>query len=237
MSCKTDKKIKDFDYQLIDSKNKNLNLSLSKLQSHLKSNLKEEVYSYVIASIVYVDNTFYQAGCGPNFEGGIITLCTCKHYMRAYKEPRDWKDKWICGLVNLNNKTYLQYLMQVENAVNNMYDLCELLPPKVVKVKSASLNVFGDVYTPKKSLNNDKDKYNVSNYNIPIGGHKHEKDYKDDIYYKYQNLNRCSSFLVGDPENSFIWTEAKVEVRHPKEKKFTQGCKHWNPNDFIKQLK
>lgn len=234
--CSTLSTSKEFDHQIISLSKNFLNLPLNKLIKVSDFNISEEVYSYVLTTIKFIGDKFYQTGTGPNFEGGIITLCTCKHFMRAYKDSKDWKDVWVCGLVNIKKKTYLQYLMKVDYAVDNMFDLCESLPKKVLNVKSASNNKFGDVYTPVKRLRDSDDKYNIKNYNNPIENHKHKATYHDDINFFYESLNRYPSLLIGDIKNSFIWTKPTIEIIHPNNLKFTQGCKNWKVKDFIDQL-
>lgn len=231
-------------FNQLDSQNPSIelptNLPLSKLEKSINSELNNQVYSYVLTTVNDENGKFLQMGCGPNIEGGRITLCTCKHYMRAYKDPKDWKNVWICGIVNSNDKTFLYYLMKVDYAADNMYDLCECLSQKIKNIKSASKNIFGDIYIPNKKLRETDDKHDISNYFKPMKNHKHEDidKFQEDISYRSKNSkNRYASFLAGDPENSFIWTVPKIILTHPEKKKFTQGCKKWDLNDFFKQLK
>jgi len=214
-----------------------LNLSLNNLKKLMATYENKEIYSYVLTTVNHKDGTFKQTGTGPNFEGGLITLCTCKHYMRAYKDPKDWEGVWISGLVNKNNKTYLLYIMKVKNAVDNMYDLCKMLPHKTLEIKSANNSIFGDVYTPVKNFISSDDKFDVKNYNKPIKGHKHKKIYQKDIKYPKKRIKRNPALLVGDPQKSFIWTKPTIEICHPDKKMFARGCKHWNINKFFTNLR
>ena len=89
---------------------------------------KEDVYCYcyVIASVENRNGKFVQTGSGPNFQGGMITLCTCKHFMRTFMEADNWKGKWIAGFSGLptgENKNVLLYLMKVENAFDSQMSL------------------------------------------------------------------------------------------------------------------
>jgi len=55
------------------------------------------VYSYIIATIKLRDSRFVRTGSAPNFQGGRITLCTCKHFMRTFLDKDAWVGKWIAG--------------------------------------------------------------------------------------------------------------------------------------------
>jgi len=45
---------------------------------------------------------YVQTGSAPNFQGGLITLCTCKHSMRATLTPRAMASVgvWVAGLTS-----------------------------------------------------------------------------------------------------------------------------------------
>ncbi len=233
-NCSTSSSVKEFAHQKISLSNKFINLTSKNLRKNIYSNMNEEIYSYVLTTIIFKSGNFFQTGTGPNFEGGIITLCTCKHSMRAFKDSKDWSNVWICGLVNKKNNTYLQYLMKIDYAVDNMYDLFESLPHNTREIKSASINIFGDVYIPNKKLRDSDDKHKIENYNHPIEDHKHENKYARDLNSK--SSKRFSSMLVGDKKNSFIWIKPTIKIVHPEKKKFTQGCKKWKVMDFLNQL-
>lgn len=88
-----------------------------KLKSLLEQHPSETVYMYVIESIQQ-DNSgsYWQTGCAPNFQGGAITLCTCKHWMRTFKPVEDWKQGvWIAGFAGLTHTAQqsLVYLTRV----------------------------------------------------------------------------------------------------------------------------
>jgi len=64
-----------------------LKKNMNKTLDDLKKILKEEdglVYGYVLTTVKGDGSGgFVQTGSAPNFQGGLITLCTCKHWMRA----------------------------------------------------------------------------------------------------------------------------------------------------------
>jgi hypothetical protein len=41
-------------------------------------------------SLRLFDGQYSQTASAPNFQGGVITLCTCKHWMRTFK-PAKWR--------------------------------------------------------------------------------------------------------------------------------------------------
>ena len=61
----------------------------------------EPLYAYIVTSIKTTpDLLLQQTGSAPNFQGGRITLCTCKHKDRAtyhlskyLDDP--WKNVWV----------------------------------------------------------------------------------------------------------------------------------------------
>ena len=68
----------------------NLNLSRLKKRIHDRA---EVVYCYVVRTIKRNEQQFRQEGCAPNFQGGRISLCTCKHHMRTFMSASSWKGK------------------------------------------------------------------------------------------------------------------------------------------------
>ncbi len=77
MGCSTDEP----DHQPFPRKgllSDNSNLPLETLYSSLGSE-RTVVYRYVITSVDNNGGRFVQRGSGPNFQGNMVTLCTCKH--------------------------------------------------------------------------------------------------------------------------------------------------------------
>src|SRR5262249_40753817 len=58
-----------------------LDPSLSAIRAAVGSG--EELSCYIVESIKDDDGRYRQEGCSPNWQGGVITLCACKHKMRA----------------------------------------------------------------------------------------------------------------------------------------------------------
>lgn len=59
--------------------------SLPALEHSIPGELRARaIYVYVITTVGNKGGQFVQMGSAPNFQGGCITLCTCKHKDRAY---------------------------------------------------------------------------------------------------------------------------------------------------------
>ena len=57
----------------------NLNLSPEILLERIEDFEDSAVYSYIVDTVEYEDGRLYQTGSGPNFQGDLVTLCSCKH--------------------------------------------------------------------------------------------------------------------------------------------------------------
>jgi hypothetical protein len=237
MSCY---KRNQLDYQhfpVSGSLAKNSNLCLKRLARAVNKE-KATVYCYIIKSVKNDNGSFRQQGCGPNWQGGLITLCTCKHYMRTFKNSEDWKGKWIAGFTSINDggsrkdgsnrRNALVYLMKVKGAFESHYDLWDKLPAKARMAKDANKkgNIHGDVFRPKDKQENS-DKYAHSLYCGPCELHDHfdsEEWHKDVNYSKPKK--RHPSLLVGDENNSFLWEKPRIgakEMLHRAPKKMSLG--------------
>ena len=193
----------------------NTNLSLVELKSIIGSD-KEFVYCYVVATIEQRDGKFYQTGNAPNFQGDIITLCTCKHYMRTFLNLQSWKGKWIAGFTGVNageGKNRLVYLMNTGHTFDSHYSLwhSEIIPPQAKNAKVTNRNRFGDVYQPKDGV--DEDLFNYQNYYPPIESHGHYKknEWHKDINYAGVK-GRKSILLAGDIGYSFLWSKPVITL-------------------------
>lgn len=223
------------DFQEYPSKGilyENMNLSLEKIKRIIE-NVDSPIYSYVLTTVDYKNGRFIQNGTAPNFQGNLITLCTCKHYMRTYREYGEWKDVWIAGFTQKtlfeNNRNYLFYLMRVGKEYESQVDLWNALNSQEKMAKNAcdSGNIFGDLYKPRNCDITGKEKYNPSRYFEPINGHTHKDEeneqWKDDIKYHNDNWDRWPVLLEGDKERSYLWSEKKIyysKGQHPRTTKW-----------------
>jgi hypothetical protein len=130
-----------------------LNLSAAKLGQALSPSCAV-VYCYIIATVEQRDGRFIQRGSGPNFQGGRISLCTCKHRMRTYKDARAWEGAWIAGFTGVaagRGGNALVYLMRVTHAFDSHAALWAsgAIPTAVKRAKAAHLHPLGDIFEPK----------------------------------------------------------------------------------------
>jgi hypothetical protein len=187
----------------------NLNLPLSRLYDCAAR--QATVYSYVIASMRQRDGEFIQTGCGPNFQGGVITLCTCKHWMRTFLDPDRWHGVWIAGFTSLptgEGANFLIYLMRVAHALASHRDLwfSTALPAAVKQRKAADRNRLGDLYQPH---HDGIAPWKPDGYVPPCPDHCHARGWAKDIGYKGVRA-RHAALLVGDPHQSFLWNRPMI---------------------------
>jgi hypothetical protein len=208
----------------------NLNLSLDDLRLKI-STTQATVYSYIIATIENLDGSFGQRGSAPNFQGNIISLCTCKRFMRTFLDKNSWPDKWIAGFTGIKagkGKNALVYLMKVGLAFESYYDLwvSEKLPDAVKHSKLASKNRHGDVFQPKNELK-DEDVFNPQNYYPPLSEHIHKDVWHKDICCCAGG--RRAPLLTGDEKHSFLWNKPVLFYSH----QLHRGQKKDNLQSFL----
>ena len=70
----------------------NSHLPLALLAKRLRR-IRDRAYSYVVRSVKLDRSTmsFEQHGSAPNFQGEVLTLCTCKHQMRSSQPAEEWR--------------------------------------------------------------------------------------------------------------------------------------------------
>lgn len=214
----------------------NLNLHASKLRKLLKKDSATKLFVYSLHSVKIENSMFIQRGTAPNYQGDIITLCTCMHRMRTkITNPEDWEGVWICGIKKPN---HLFYLMKVKKAYNSMSDIFWGIDKKAVLAKNASSHILGDIYEPKSKALSLKEKVNPRFYQKPIEGHPHgeNKEWHKDI----MNYNNHSVlYLEGDPQNSFLWSKPLVNFNftiYPGWKSIAVGEFSLNFQYFLKVL-
>lgn len=238
MSCKVVENI--YDFQTFPSQGKlseNIDLSLSNLLKHIDKNENENstVFAYTIDTVTYNGIELQQTGCAPNFQGNFITLCNCKHMMRARNEKKEfWENNWIAGICSKKGKcNALFYLMKISDALVSHYDMWNYLPLNTRKFKSTHGNIYGDVFEPKRKLSLEE-QYSRKNYKDVCKNHRHNRvsDIKYDIEQKF--WGRYPYLLIGYPENSFIWKTPLIVSEYRKRTKFRQ--KDFKFGKFIEQL-
>jgi hypothetical protein len=198
-----------------------LDLDKARLEEMIEGH-SDAVYAYVMSTVVLERNQLWQTGTGPNLQGGYITLCTCKHRMRASLPCKDWPNKWVAGFTSLDcgRRHWLFYLAKVKEAHESQSELwySGSLSDQTLEAKSTRYSTLGDLYEPKSELGAV---YDPGNYHTPISGHRHYSNVNDhkwkiDIDYSRKKLKvkakRQPSLLICDPEFSFIWRVPSLYV-------------------------
>ncbi len=215
MTCNTKTQMKHQPYPTTGRLANRLNLTLPEL-SHAIQQEEAVVYSYVVATTRNVDGRFVQTGCAPNFQGEVISLCTCKHFMRSFLSPKDWKGKWVAGFSGVtagNGHNILVYLMRVGHAFESHQDMwmSTEIPHTAKLAKLTHVSDFGDVYQPTTPSGNP---FSVHSYLHPGENHVHTQDneWHRDINYEGRS-NRKAALLVGDADTSFLWEKPMLSYR------------------------
>ena len=190
----------------------NMNLEFAKLNTEIYSE-QAEVYCYVVATINNQNGHFFQTGSAPNFQGDMVSLCTCKHFMRTFMDTEDWAGKWIAGFSGVaagNGDNALVYLMKVGYAFKSHMSLwfSDEIPEETKQAKLAQISKFGDIYQPKDQMS---DEFAVQSYIHPVESHVHcnNNGWHNDINYEGCK-GRKAALLIGDPEYSFLWNQPMI---------------------------
>jgi hypothetical protein len=210
----------------------NLNTPLPVIARQLRDS-QARAYSYVVRTVKLNAATqqFEQRGSAPNFQGGVLSLCTCKHRMRACRSSAEWEnDVWLVGFSSrtmLDGKHWLFYLAKIESAIDSHSDVWAELSSRARKAKEASQNYLGDVFEPKTPAPIADSRFLPSRYVAP-SRHAHRKtpgdsQWKNDICYKHADKYRHPSLLLADPRQTFLWEQPTIYLTR-------QHCR-----DYLKQ--
>jgi len=189
-----------------------LNLSLNDLRREISVNQEETVYCYIVATIKNNEGCFIQTGSAPNFQGDVISLCTCKHFMRSFRTVDSWPGTWIAGFTGRRagkEKNALIYLMKVNNAFESHCDLwfSKELSMSTKEAKLSHKNKYGDIFQPKSKLIDKRCEFDFEHYVQPVPGHVHKDCWHKDIKYLKGIGGRKPPLLTGDKRNSFLWNK------------------------------
>ena len=206
---------------------KNLNLQREALLEDIAPFRKDRVYPYVVTTVKGDNGRLYQTGSGPNFQGDLITLCSCKHEMRAYSYITSGKRVWIAGFTGssglvTNNLFYLMLVSQLFDSHHELW-FSDSISEETKVAKASNLDKFGDIYQPKSRSD---DPYSHLSYFPPCEDHVHcdPCDWHKDIDY-IDKHGRTPALIVGCPEYSFLWNIPSIEspFKIPRKKKATLG--------------
>ena len=215
---------------------RNTDLSLCDLKRRI-GKADDPARSYIVKSVKiatadHAQLSFEQCGSGPNFQGGLLTLCTCKHQMRASLDCSEWVGKWIAGFTSRTHhqgRHWLFFLARVGRAYESHFDLWKKLSARARVAKSADTNFLGDVFVPHGDLVGE-DRFNPENYRAP-SQHAHRKQscdngWRNDIRYRHTGrYGRLPALLVGDPKLTFIWRAPAIFLG---KRKHCRDFKKWD---------
>ncbi len=213
MSCC---KINDREVQRIPRSNPQTIL----VDSALPKNFADEegnVFCYKLTTLTQAGEELEQRGCGPNFQGGRITLCTCMRYHRTW--PSIGKGTWIAGFSGNQTGNKLFYLMKVEHVANAFTELRDSGCLPNYRAKSARYDVFGDVYEPLSAAT-ARQPHNPDLYYEPIKDHRHgyNSEWRKDI--KEFASGKPHKLLIGEPGKSFIWRHPRYSYKEKPQPRF-----------------
>ena len=199
----------------------------SELLAAIPADLREQrVYAYIVTTIKTRRPCYQleQTGSAPNFDGGRITLCTCKHKDRATfrpskdrRNPDPWQGVWVAGLTSkaADPSRSLAYLMCVERSFVNQVELWRALPTSCRQAKSASKSVIGDLYEPKPTATSNP--HDPANYKSPLVGHAHSPAGNPAYWYRdvmrWGRRSKPHRLLLGLASQSYRWTHTKMILR------------------------
>ncbi len=189
---------------------KNRSLSHEALLERIAPFLKDTVYSYIVDTVEYENGRLYQTGSGPNFQGDLITLCSCKHFMRTFSNMQP--GVWIAGFTSYRvmDQNWLFYLMRVSWTFESHRDFwfSDDVSGETKRVKAADSDRFGDIYQPVGESGNP---YSYRSYLEPCKKHVHRDSrlWHKDIRY-VTRYGRRPALLVADPEYSFLWDRPRI---------------------------
>lgn len=206
----------------------------------------EDVYAYVVRSVRPVNGKYVQRGSAPNFQGGLITLCTCKHGMRATLTSEQWqRGVWVAGLTSwdqaFGKQQSLVYFMRVGEAYASQAELVQALHQsgrrEVVDAKDSTRHGLGDLMIPASDVVAGNDRYLPAAYLPPMVGHSHrstaeDTGWEDDVNYVGAGGGQ-SVMLVGDRNFSFVWTRPLVRRRRPGP---TRPYRKWTLTSILDDL-
>ncbi|RKP55892.1 hypothetical protein D7S86_11870 [Pararobbsia silviterrae] len=181
----------------------------------------DDVFVHVVNASASAGGVLGPQGAGPNFDGGLISLCACNHGMRASLDACDWPGRWVAGFTTYSgmfgHQQYLRYLMRVGEAYASQHELVSALVHSgradVVDAKDASRHASGDVWRIKPGSASDAatGRWRATTYCRPVIGHAHREDVDDETWHKdieyVDQHGRRAALLVGDPRWSFVWNQ------------------------------
>lgn len=198
---------------------KNLGLPLPRLLGQVGQQ-EGKTYSYIVTTVKLNQESacFEQHGSGPNYQGDVLSLCTCKHQMRSRLSGEQWEDDvWIAGFTSRTihaDKHWLFFLAKVKSAYDSHCELWNCVDADYRKKKAAHLNFLGDLFQPTRPLPTGESQFLASRYRMPLD-HAHrqypgDNGWKNDINYRHAITSRRAPLLVADPRLTFLWKKPTI---------------------------
>lgn len=204
---------------------KNLGLPLPLLTAQI-GQLEDKAYSYVVRTVAWDHETatFQQHGSAPNFQGGVLTLCTCKHQMRSRLSPDEWEDDvWLSGFTSRTihkGRHWLFFLAKVKAAHESHRDLWDNLDAGCRMGKVAHAHYLGDLFKPTTPKPTGNARFLPRCYLRPtVHVHRQYPDHdgwKKDINYRNAATSMRPPLLVANPRLTFLWEEPMIYFAPPK---------------------
>ncbi len=181
-----------------------------------------DVFVHVVNSATVPGGTLAELGAGPNFDGGVISLCSCSHGMRATLEAQEWPGRWVAGFTSYSgefgHQQYLRYLMRVGEAFPSHHALATTLVDTgrsdVLDAKDASRHPSGDICRTKPGSTTQTGQWRASTYCRPVIGHAHRDDIDDETWHRdieyVDRYGRRPALLMGDPGWCFVWSRPSI---------------------------
>ncbi len=197
---------------------KNRRLPLAVLKSKI-GRVQGRAISYIVRTVKLDDEktAFEQHGSAPNFQGGTLTLCTCKHQMRATQSAGDWQGVWVAGFTSRTihaGKHWLFFLAKIKTAYESHADLWSAMKVRSRNAKAVDTHFLGDIFKPKSPPPKGNSRFLPSRYITPTvhshRQHRGDKGWHNDINYNHAAKYRHPPLLVADPQRTFLWDEPMI---------------------------
>lgn len=143
----------------------------------------KDLYLYTQHEVFWDDKpgaVLQQTRSGPNWDGGVVTIATCKHHTRTTN--RVWEGTWIAGLGPARCAgNCLLYVARVGVALDSNYHLgltVQSIDRQAWAAKQADANPRGDLYRPDLAGLRAFGPYDHRAYHEPPGHTRSTEFYK-----------------------------------------------------------
>lgn len=169
---------------------------------------QETCMVYTHHEVFFQDGIIKHTRSSPNWEGGLVTYCTCKHLMRSTKR-KTWVGVWLMGLCPAKLNNAVMFCGRINMEFNSNLDVSKHLVhnyPSAYRTKMANSNPRGDLYATKDKLVEVDEKDPTFN---------HKNFYEPPNHTRSVEFYKKSSGSVSEREDGKIpkwWRD--IEYRH-----------------------